>query len=149
MKKLILGDILEVRTAKGLAYLQVALRNATFGEFVRILPGIFSERPGDLEMLAKKDATFSTFFPASYATGEGLLEKIGHADVPENDQVLPLMRMGVDRDGSGSILSWSLFDGEKQVAAKMAEDERELPIVSVPSFDVLQRMITGEHPTHE
>lgn len=137
------GDIFQVRTDKGLAYLQVALHNKLFGEFVRVLPGIFDAQLTDLGELAAKKEVFSTFFPASYAYRKGMLKKVGRADVPVVSRELPMMRMGETRDKSGTLVDWTLFDGEQQLPAKRTKEERDLPLVSVPSFDVLQDLITG------
>jgi hypothetical protein len=48
MAKIKLGDLFEINTPNGKAYLQYVYKDSTLGELVRVLPGLYKERPSEL-----------------------------------------------------------------------------------------------------
>lgn len=140
MKKAKIGDIFEINTGNGIAYIQLIAEENGSGEFVRILPGIFEESKIDLQDIVQGEEMFSTFFPISFAWKKEMVKKVGHVSVPDEKQRIPIMRMGVDYSDKKPI-HWTLLEGGKQVPSKDMEKERKIPIVNIPSFDTLQKWI--------
>ncbi len=79
MGKINLGDIFEIKTAKGSAYLHYVYVENTGRELVRVLPGLYSERPENLEELAKGKEQFLVFFPLSPAVKRKIVQKVATA----------------------------------------------------------------------
>jgi hypothetical protein len=46
-KKIKIGDIAEIKTAAGLAYVQYTHDSEDMGQIVRVLPGLYASRPTD------------------------------------------------------------------------------------------------------
>ena len=53
MSKLKIGDLFELVTPKGKAYLQFVYKEKTISELIRVLPGLFASRPEHLDDLVK------------------------------------------------------------------------------------------------
>jgi hypothetical protein len=72
MKRTRIGDVVEIPTAKGLAYAQYTHYHkdpSEFGELIRVLQGFYEKRPSreELEEIVKKPHRFVIFFPIKYA----------------------------------------------------------------------------------
>lgn len=106
------GDIVEVTTPKGLAYVQVTHLHPAYPEVVRALPGLFDACP-DLDALAREPARFVAMVPLEGAIGNGRdgLRKAGSAPVPEADREFPIFRMAIP-DRKGGTAYWWFWDGE-------------------------------------
>ncbi|MCS7123146.1 MAG: hypothetical protein RMJ17_01025, partial [Candidatus Aenigmarchaeota archaeon] len=39
-----IGDVFEIKTPKGFAYVQYSIRHPDFGEIIRVLPGLYPDR---------------------------------------------------------------------------------------------------------
>ena len=57
------GDVVEIRTPNGLAYVQVTHRHPSYPEVVRALSGLHEGRPDDPGALAAKPASFTAMIP--------------------------------------------------------------------------------------
>ncbi|HEY3912993.1 MAG TPA: hypothetical protein VGN61_00795, partial [Verrucomicrobiae bacterium] len=74
-QKVQLGDILEIPTKKGLAYVQFSHYHQPpphFGAVIRILPGLFLERPKDFQALANQKELYYTLFPVKAAVNRNI-----------------------------------------------------------------------------
>jgi hypothetical protein len=81
MKKIVIGDIFEITTPKGKAYLYFIYRHEnpkTGRELARVLPGLHTERPESFDRLAGSKEQFMVFFPVSAASKKKIIEKVGH-----------------------------------------------------------------------
>ncbi len=58
------GDILEVSTPRGLAYIHYTARHSEYGDAIRGLPGFFATRPVGFTALASSPEAYFTFYPA-------------------------------------------------------------------------------------
>jgi hypothetical protein len=77
MKKIQIGDIFELETAKGKGYLHYVYKDDSYGELIRILPGLYSERPSKLEGLASGKERYMIFFPVGLATRKKSIQIVG------------------------------------------------------------------------
>lgn len=78
MARISLGDVFEISTPEGKAYLHYVYKDKTVGELVRVLPGLYPERPEDLDNIVSKDELYVVFFPLSYANKRRIVERVGN-----------------------------------------------------------------------
>ncbi|MEC4003843.1 hypothetical protein OX283_004180 [Flavobacterium sp. SUN052] len=84
-KKLELGDIFELKTKKGDAYIQcVEIPNYNNrSELIKVFYQLHDEKPQDLNSILDKDY-FYTRFPVRIAAFRKIITKIGNIPLPEN-----------------------------------------------------------------
>ena len=106
------GDIVEVQTPTGVAYVQLTHMRPPHPEILRVLPGSHAVRPDGLEALAAATDTPVLMFPLTAAVNDGRLKATlaGHAPVPPAHRDFPLFRIPI-RDRSGAVLYWWHWDG--------------------------------------
>ncbi|BDA78463.1 hypothetical protein LPTSP3_g13930 [Leptospira kobayashii] len=51
MAKIKIGDIFEINTSKGNAYLHYIYQDKSVGDLIRVLPGLYSDRPSNLSLV--------------------------------------------------------------------------------------------------
>jgi hypothetical protein len=110
------GDVVEIKTSKGLAYAQYTHEHTKpprYGSLLRVLPGIHAARPGSFSELVDEKEQFVVFFPLVAAVKKAIVEIVGHEDLPEWAVPFPVFRSGLP-DREGKIHVWWLWDGEKQ-----------------------------------
>ncbi|WP_151986920.1 hypothetical protein [Rhizobium sp. EC-SD404] len=107
------GDIVEIRTDKGLAYLQVTHDHRSYPQVVRALEGLHPERPSNIEEIAATATLFSALLPLGSMLDRGAVagERIGCAAIPESDRNFPTFKTPI-RDKTGAIAYWWYWDGE-------------------------------------
>jgi hypothetical protein len=107
------GDIVEIKTPAGLAYVQVTHNHTAYPEIVRVIEGCFNERPSDIRKLARRATAFTTMVPLSGALELHKIEgtKIGSENVPDKDKPFPTFKMPI-RDKKGEVVYWWLWEGD-------------------------------------
>lgn len=136
-----IGDIYEFETPCGLAYLQYALEHDRMGSLVRVLEGLFPERPADPAALAATHRFF-VFVPIGPAVRDGDMTLVGNADVPAAYERMPIFRheMGGDPSKYGYVLS----DGGGKTIAKrktLSEAEQLIPGFELWDFSLLAEQV--------
>src|SRR5579884_3017800 len=101
-----IGDILEVRTYKGLAYAQYTHWHREYGYLVRVLPGICDVRPTDLAALVQQPGGFFTFLFLNQALRGDIVRIVAHGAVPEHSKAFPLFKAGVKDPTTGRVATW-------------------------------------------
>ena len=95
-QKVQIGDILEVPTKKGLAYVQFSHYHEPpphMGAVIRVLPGLFLERPKDFQSLASQKELWPYSFPRQGSRNvETFFSIAGHAAVPLHAKDFPILR---------------------------------------------------------
>lgn len=134
-----IGDVIEIPTSKGLAYVQYTHQHTSppvWGSLIRVLQGFYKTRPSDktLADLAKKPHRFQKFCPVHYSVNLGDWDRVGNFPVPDFAQKFPIfknMRFLFKRP-SAEEAEWSLWDGEKSwyVGKLSLEDQMKYPIKS-------------------
>lgn len=145
------GDLFEIKTARGLGYFQFVNKHAEFGQLVRALPGVHHERPADLTQLAAEKEAFFVFFPVAAAGSKGLVEKVGNFAIPIWAQGIPLMRRPGARGPGGKVLSWFIVNdrGEKLVK-ELDEGQRQLSLAVIWNDTLLaERIASGWKPSDD
>ena len=129
-----IGDILEIPTKKGYAYVQFSHFHADppkFGAIIRVLPGFYDKRPGDFVPLVNKKELYYTLFPVQAAVSRKIFSVAGHADLPPHARAFPLFRAGAFIPSTGKVEQWWLWNGAKSWKIDQLSDEQlDLPIKS-------------------
>jgi hypothetical protein len=99
-----IGDIAEIKTPAGLAYVQYTHDGEDSGSIVRVLPGLFSTRPPDFAELTSQRELYFIFYTLNYALRAGQTEIVSNQGIPDWAKPVPLMRheSGRSRDGGGT-----------------------------------------------
>jgi len=90
--KAAIGDIFEIETPAGLAYIQYTHASLDMGQLVRVLPGLFRMRPTDFAGLAKQRELYFVFYTLEYALRDHQTQFVAHQPIPDSAQAYPLMR---------------------------------------------------------
>jgi hypothetical protein len=138
------GDVFEIRTDKGLAYVQYTHDHKDLGPLVRVLPGMFSSRPDNLKGLVVGPTRFVVFYPIVDAARRSLAQLIGSFPIPNHADAFPLMKWVKPKlDGT---LEWSLWDGRTHVRdgiRSLSHEEMDLPDVTIFNHDyLLERLVS-------
>jgi|JI10StandDraft_1071094.scaffolds.fasta_scaffold10997_5 hypothetical protein len=116
-----IGDIIEIPTSKGLAYVQYTHEHngpgTRWGSLIRILEGFYEKRLEieEIQKIVNKPHRFQTFCPVHYGVNIGDWERVGNLPVPAFAQKFPIfknMRCLFHRLNPEEA-EWSLWDGEK------------------------------------
>jgi hypothetical protein len=139
-KRTRIGDVVEIPTAKGLAYVQYTHYHKDppeFGELIRILQGFYEKRPSreELEEIVKRPHRFSVFFPVKIAVTRGIFENIGHFEIPDFAREFPIFKEAITikvRFNPDDV-NWSLWDGEESwnVGKLSREDQTKYPTLVI------------------
>lgn len=107
MRKIRLGDIFEIETSKGKAYLQYVWHDELTGEMIRVLSQFYTSRPADFEELVFAQERFVVSFPAAAAMRKGIVERVGN--LPVVGFVKPTL-MRTKHSIRGEFLGWHIVD---------------------------------------
>lgn len=134
IKKAQIGDILEIPTRKGLAYVQFSHYHESpphYGAIIRVLEGFFQERPKEFHTLAGQRELYYTLFPVQAAVNRKIFQIVGHTEVPLFAKNFPLFRAGNTNPQSGKVDQWWLWDGTKSWKTdELTNEQLDLPIKS-------------------
>ena len=132
MKRPKIGDIIEIPTAKGLAYAQFTHQHSQFGGLIRVFDTLYEERPDDFSSLVKGDVRFSTFFPLHAAVRRGIYSVVGHEEVASSNKPFPIFRNGVADLKTKKVAVWWFWDGEKEWrVGEITPGQRKMPLLGV------------------
>jgi hypothetical protein len=147
--RLKLGDVVEIKTAKGFAYAQYVNRHVRpprYGILMRILPGTFRDRPKDFHDLVAQDGSYCCFWSASYDVADGKVKVVANVEIPKQHRRMPLFKWSI----SGRVGKWNIRDmkyrSSKPVKRLTAEQERFPLLQLVPLWVVVFRIEVGWTP---
>jgi len=136
--KVKIGDLFEICTSKGFAYAQYSHHNALCGALIRVLPGLFDQRPDHLRSIVTKNHLFVVFFPVQEAVDKHLVEIVGNYPIPVEAQQFPLFRAGAINVLTGTVKTWWLWDGDKEwKVERMSPEEMRLPLREIVNDTLL------------
>jgi hypothetical protein len=139
-----LGDLIEIPVANGFAYAQYVYEHQDppcWGALIRVFTDICSVRPDDFASLVSGPERFVTFYPLRSAVSQKLVQIVGHFEVPERYNKLPLFKSPGGRDWStGAVKIWWLWQG--------GDDWREEPL-AVEHYDLPDKALVGHTPLIE
>lgn len=139
------GDVLEVSTPRGLAYIHYAARDSEYGDGIRVLPGFFATRPADFTALVSNPEAYFTFYPASAAVSQKLVEVVASIPLPRGQGLPPVHRRAGARSREGQVLAWFICEGAKETLVReLSEEQRHLPIAAIWNHEALIYYLTQE-----
>jgi hypothetical protein len=148
-----IGDIIEVPTSKGFAYVQYTHEHkgpgTIWGSIIRVLQGFYKTRISEEELskVVKQPHRFQTFCPVHRMVNIGDWERVGNFPVPDFAQKFPIFK---NCHHTPKIppenRNWSLWDGEKSWRAEKLslEEQIKYPIkVFYPGASLIRAIETG------
>lgn len=112
-RKAKIGDVCEIKTPVGLAYVQYTHDHPSMGQLMRVLPGMYPNRP-DLGKLAQEKELYYLFYPLHYSIRDRKLEVAANEAVPRWAKPYPPMRASWGEDRTGKTLRWLITDASKE-----------------------------------
>ena len=148
MSRLMIGDIVEIKTLKGNAYAQYTHKHSQYGSLLRVFKGFYSSRPVVIEDIMKNDIQFSIFFPLKAAVTQRIVEIVGNIPVPKPLEQFPMFRAGIADPVTGKVSVWWLWDGKnEEKVGSITNEQRKLPIRGVWNDTLLvERIESGWMP---
>jgi len=145
------GDVFEISTASGQAYLQFMQKNKLMGPAMRVLPGTYVDGNPDIGSLVRTAAGYWIFFPLAAALKAKILRPVGAFEIPSHAEKLPIFRSGVVDPATGRVENWWLWDGENsRMVGAITEEQRKLPIKSIWNDTLLvERIEQGWSPEND
>lgn len=135
--KITKGDLAEVKTRSGYAYIQYVARHPDYGDMILVFPALYQQRPPLTDVIIH-NYCYLTFYPLQAAVKRGLIEIIGReqaADYPLENLV---MRRSGAIDNQGKVLTWVIEEGGREVVKQeLSEEERKIPIASIWNHEAL------------
>jgi hypothetical protein len=132
MAKLKIGDVVEIKTAKGLVYAQYVHKHKQYGSLLRVFGDFHNVRPNGFAELVKNKPTFMCFFPLNAAVDRGIVSIVDNVELPTEAQAFPVFRAGVIDPSTRKVRVWWLWDGEKEWrVSDLNAEQRKFPIRGV------------------
>ena len=91
-KRVKVGDVIEVATKRGLAYVQLTHRGRLIGDVVRVLPGFLAERPKSFHSIVQQNSELQLQTAMGIWVHRGNFVVVANEPVPESAKTLPLFR---------------------------------------------------------
>jgi hypothetical protein len=148
MSKVRIGDILEIPTAKGLAYAQYTHDDSMYGQLIRVLEKTFQRRPADFSETVQGPVQFCVFFPLKAAVRRGIFKIVGQQEVAPSNQVFPTFRSGLPDPQTNKVKTWWFWDGKEEwKVGEITEEQRKMPLSGTINDTLLIEYIeTGWRP---
>lgn len=151
MAKAKIGDVLEIATPKGFAYAQYTHKHQLMGDLIRVLPGIFHDRPDDIDALLEEEPQFVTFVPLASFMKRKTCSTVANRPIPASQQEFPLFRNGLPNPSTQKVENWWLWDGVQEwKVGQLSKEQRKLPIMEVWNDTLLiERIVAKWRPEND
>jgi len=139
-----IGAVFEIPTPNGLGYGQFTHEHDDYGELVRVLPGLFAERPANLPALVAGPERYFVFYVLRTALKDGLVALVGTFPIPEHAVRFPTLRSGMQDPQTGKTEVWWLWDGENEWrVGELTPDQRRLSTRGIINHPRLVERLLG------
>ncbi|MFO0828716.1 MAG: hypothetical protein U0572_11295 [Phycisphaerales bacterium] len=143
-----IGDVVEIATSRGLAYAHYTHEHDVpprYGALLRVLPGLFEQRPLDFSGLVLLAPRFITFFPLGAACNRGSVRIVANEPVPQRSQAFPTFRNSHRDRAEKRVPPWFLWDGAREWRVdKLSEQQlRDYPPLGVWNDTLLTERIAA------
>jgi len=156
-KKVRIGDIVEISTPAGLGYVQYTHAGGDDGELVRVLPGLYGNRPSDFAALARQKELYFVFYIMNYSIRAGWAEIVSNQPVPEWARAYPMMRHAASFDDLWKVSRWRIISAANRltldelvrtpVLAELTPAQRKLSIHEIwPHAAMVKNLARGWTP---
>ncbi|MBL7997074.1 MAG: hypothetical protein JNL32_00410 [Candidatus Kapabacteria bacterium] len=126
MTRIKVGDLFELNTTKGKAYLHYIHTDNTTRELVRVLQGLYSERPTSFDLLVASAERYIISFPLSAAKKKNIVEIVGY--YPASNFSKPKM-MRTKHIIRGEFLGWHIINTDtwhRQLVQTLTPEQKML-----------------------
>lgn len=126
MSKIQLGDIFEIKTPKGSAYLHFIAKDTMGIEVVRVLSDLYQKRPESFDELIKKKERYIISFPLKSANNKNIVEKVGH--ISSDGYHYPQF-MRTPHNIRGEFLGWHIVNTStliRKLVSKLSTEQKKL-----------------------
>lgn len=126
MARVKLGNVFELKTSKGYAYLHFVYKDNQLGQLVRVLSGLYNQRPSSFCDLVLQNHQFVVFFPVSAAKKKELIEFVD--DCPMDNFKKP-KEMRTEHHIGGEFLGWDIVNTDtwkRKFTKKLSSRQRKL-----------------------
>ena len=126
MTRIKIGDVFEIGTAKGQAYLHYVYDGKSDGDLIRVLPGLYIERPEEKDTIIKQQELFLIFFPLKYAFKRKLVELVSHFPVNKFEKPKYMRSRHII---GGNFLGWHIINTDsckRQLVTELSEKQKTL-----------------------
>ena len=137
MKRAKPGDIFEINTNKGKAYLHYIYNDPHNGDFIRVLPGLYNEKPSNIKELIYEKERSIINFPIKVAYSRKLVE---YVDSVSLDGFSKPQLMRSDHRGPVKFLGWRIVNTDTlkaEFVEELSEEQKKLSPWGIPSYDLL------------
>ena len=166
-KRAMLGDIVQIPLSKGFAYAQYVNNHKappTWGNLLRILPGIYSEKQTNYSELAEMEELYYQFFPLGPALNKTDITLVSNEEIPERCKEFPLfksfqhiLRLFHPKKPKKKLKMWYLSrflpDGsieEESLIGDLPKKYYDLSVESIVNDTALiEKIESGWHPRDE
>ena len=142
-----IGDVIEIPTPKGFAYAHFTHKDPeTTAPVIRVLPGLFPERPNDFSGLVQEQPRFITMFPLGAACHRRIVCVVAAEPIPAHSASFPTFRFNMDLLSGKLLGPWSLWDGSttRRVKTLTSEEFRQYPPNGIVNDTLLiERILSG------
>jgi hypothetical protein len=107
-----IGDVIEIPTPRGLAYAHYTHRHTEppcYGSLLRVMPGLYQERPTDFSVIVRLNPIFTSFFPLGAACNRKIVRVVASESISMQNNEFPIFRNSLSDSGP-----WWLWDGKKE-----------------------------------
>jgi hypothetical protein len=132
------GDLLELETPRGLAYVQYTGKHPKYGGAIRVFPGLFFEtRPQDWNSLLSHESYF-TFYPVGAAAWHGLVKIVANLPLPPEGLFPARFRRSGWITKEGKVTLWFICEGDQETRrTELSAEEKKLSIASIWNHEFL------------
>lgn len=123
LKRIKIGDVFEINTPKGNAYVQYIYNNTDVGELIRVLQGVYSNQPSDLSTIVNEKELYLVHFPLKPAVKQGIVKQVGNFDLPKNFE-LPKKMRAEHIDGNWHIVDYETW--QRQTVKLLSDEQKKL-----------------------
>ncbi|PID23530.1 hypothetical protein [Sporosarcina sp. P7] len=120
MARLKVGDVFEVDTTSGKAYIQYVLHNEVIGDLVRVLSGVYDKRPENLIDIINVKEEYFVHFPVKAAKKRKIVELVSNFELPKGIEVPTKFRTEI-MDKDGNLIGWHIVDYDTWQREKINE----------------------------
>jgi hypothetical protein len=142
------GDIVEIKTSRGLAYAQISHVHDMYGYLFRVFSGFFADRPDRFSRIVQGDERFVAFVGLKVGLRDGSMQIVANEPVPSKSRTFPTFRAGTLNLAAKKMEFLSLWDGSKtwKIGA-MTREQKLLPARSLWGPELLvERLESGWLP---
>ena len=144
MKRIKVGDLFEIETAKGKAYLHFIYIDKELGSLIRILPGMYKERPENLDDIVNNKENFMIFFPLLAAFKKNIVYFVDNYNEKKYTKPKYMRAKHIIAD---SFLGWYIVNTDtwdRQLVKELTPDYKELSPWGIWNDTLLIENITNE-----